>query len=992
MRFSTKNIVFAVIWYVVLIALGVALIIGNNLAFSFSSIISQTLGHAESHLVQIPSDEVIDSEYFKSEFDSDEALHEAGLALCEEIESEGMTLLMNDGGLPLGEDQRVSLFGMTSTNPVFGGTGSGSIDTDIAVRPRAAFESVGYTVNPVLDEFNNRMDDTYRRTSAAIEGNSGVDYIVNECPVSEYTTEVINSFAEYSDAAIVFIGRSGGEGSDLSQVNSESGEEGYLAISQNERDMLELANNNFDTVIVIINSSNSMELEWLNDYSHIEAALWVGSVGTTGFTAVAKAFTGEYNPSGRLVDTYAADSHSAPASVYFGDVSDTNAEELSVLSEPSFGSTQWTGRNYIVYQEGIYIGYRYYETRYEDTVLNQGNASSAAGVYASSGNWNYEDEVTYPFGYGLSYTTFEYSNYSVEKDGDQYVVTVTVTNTGDVAGKETVQVYMQSPYTEYDQENGIEKASVELVGFTKTDVIRPDDSVTVTINVDENELRTYDAYGAGTYIQDGGTYYFATGKNAHDALNNILAAKGYDTTDGMDYDGTADLAYAFDLEQDLEKFSHDKDTDTEIVNQFEGTEISAYYDNIEYLSRSDWEGTYPEAVVLTATDELMADLRLTAADFIEAVDESEYEMPTMGADNGIVAISLRGADYDDEIWDQLLDQMTAEEMLTMVALGGYQTQAVESIAYPGTVDRDGPQGISGTLVSGASGMAYTSEVVIASTWNIELIERMGEMMGEDGLHIPRNDDGKGLVGWYAPAMNIHRTPFTGRSFEYFSEDGFLSGQMGAAEVRGARSKGMITYIKHFAINDQDTNRKGLATFAPEQAVRELYLTPFEISVKEGGSNAVMTSHNRFGAIWAAGSENLNVNVLRNEWGFVGHIVTDYVGTPVYQNTAQAVIAGNDMMLATNSACYDSIALYRDNPYVMTKVREACHNILYSGINSAAMNGIDQNTRVERIMPLWQYWLITLDVVMAVVIVGGIVLVTYLNFFRKKKVKADTKNN
>ena len=306
--------------------------------------------------------------------------------------------------------------------------------------------------------------------------------------------------------------------------------------------------------------------------------------------------------------------------------------------------------------------------------------------------------------------------------------------------------------------------------------------------------------------------------------------------------------------------------------------------------------------------------------------------------------------------------------------------------------RDGPQGISGTLVSGASGMAYTSEVVIASTWNIELIERMGEMMGEDGLHIPRNDDGKGLVGWYAPAMNIHRTPFTGRSFEYFSEDGFLSGQMGAAEVRGARSKGMITYIKHFAINDQDTNRKGLATFAPEQAVRELYLTPFEISVKEGGSNAVMTSHNRFGAIWAAGSENLNVNVLRNEWGFVGHIVTDYVGTPVYQNMAQAVIAGNDMMLATNSACYDSIALYRDNPYVMTKVREACHNILYSGINSAAMNGIDQNTRVERIMPLWQYWLITLDVVMAVVIVGGIVLVTYLNFFRKKKVKADTKNN
>lgn len=987
MKIGIKNVIFAVIWYIVIIVLAVALSIGNVLAFTYSSIISQTLGHAESQLVQLPSDEVIDSEYYKSEFDSDEALHEAGLALCEEVESEGMTLLMNDGGLPLGENKRVSLFGMTSTNPVYGGTGSGSIDTSIAVDPKTAFESVGYTVNPVLDEFNNEMDDTYRRTSAAIEGNSGVDYVVNECPVSEYTPSVLSSFADYNDAAIIFIGRSGGEGSDLSQTNSESGEAGYLALSQNERDMVELATEYFDTIIVVINSSNSMELGWLEEYPQIKAALWVGSVGTTGFTAVAKAFTGEYNPSGRLVDTYAVDSHSAPASVNFGDFSYTNADELNDLSEPYFTSTQWTGKNYVVYQEGIYIGYRYYETRYEDTVLGQGSASSTAGVYASSGNWNYSEEVTYPFGYGLSYTTFEYSDYSVSRnrDGD-FEVTVTVTNTGNVAGKETVQIYMQSPYTDYDRENNIEKASIELVGFDKTDMLDPGDSQEVTVIVNDTELRTYDAYGAGTYIQDGGTYYFAVGYNAHDALNNVLAAKGYDTGDGMDYNGDETLAQSFELDQDLEIFSADEDTGTEITNQFEGAEIGAYYDDIVYLTRSDWEGTYPQTVVLTATDELMADLRLTAADFIAAVDESEYEMPTMGADNGLTAIMLRGADYDDEHWDDLLDQMTAAEMLTMVGLGGYQTQAVASIAYPGTVDRDGPQGISGTLVSGASGMAYTSEVVMAATWNTELIERVGEMIGEDGLHVPKNDDGKGLVGWYGPAMNIHRTPFTGRSFEYFSEDGFLSGQMGAVEVRGATSKGMMTYIKHFAVNDQDTNRKGLATFASEQSIREIYLTPFEISVKEGGSNAVMTSHNRLGAIWAAGSENLNVNVLRKEWGFVGHVVSDYVGTPVYQNTAQAVISGNDMMLATNSACYDSVALYEDNAYVMTKVREACHNILYSGVNSAAMNGIDQNTRVERITPLWQYWLITLDVVLGIVFVGGIALTTYLCFFRKKKDK------
>ena len=987
MKIGIKNIIVAIIWYVVIVALAIALIIGNSYAFAFSSIISQTLGHAESQLVQLPSDEVVDSEYYKSEFDSDDALHEAGLALCEEVESEGMTLLMNKGGLPLGKGMRVSLFGMTSTNPVYGGTGSGSIDTSIAVDPRAAFESVGYTVNPVLDEFNREKDDTYKRTSASIEGNSGVDYTVNECPVGEYTADVIDSFADYNDAAVVFIGRSGGEGSDLSQVNSESGEEGYLALSKNERDMVELASEHFDTLIVVINSSNSMELGWLEEYSDIKAALWVGSVGTTGFTAVAKAFTGDYNPSGRLVDTYAADSHSAPASVNFGDFSYTNADELDDLSEPYFFSTQWTGKNYVVYQEGIYIGYRYYETRYEDAVLGQGNASSAAGVYASAGDWNYAEEVTYPFGYGLSYTTFAYSDYSVSRNADgDFEVKVTVTNTGDVAGKETVQVYMQSPYTEYDREHNIEKASVELVGFDKTELLGAGDSQEMTIVVDETELRTYDAYGAGTYIRDGGTYYFAVGINAHDALNNVLAAKGYDTSDGMDYNGDEAFAASFDIEEDLEIYSADADTGTEIVNQFEGAEIGAYYDDIVYLTRSDWEGTYPETVVLTATAELMADLRLTAADFIGDVDESEYEMPVMGADNGLTAIMLRGADYEDEHWNDLLDQMTAEEMLTMVGLGGYQTQAVASIAYPGTVDRDGPQGISGTLVSGATGMAYTSEVVIAATWNVGLVERVGELIGEDGLHIPKNDEGKSLVGWYGPAMNIHRTPFTGRSFEYFSEDGFLSGMIGAAEVRGAVSKGMMTYIKHFAVNDQDTNRKGLATFAPEQAIREIYLTPFEYSVKVGGSNAVMTSHNRLGAIWAAGSENLNVNVLRDEWGFVGHIVSDYVGTPVYQNTAQAVIAGNDMMLATNTACYDSVALYEDNAYVMTKVREACHNILYTGINSAAMNGIDQNTRIERITPLWQYWLITLDVVMGIVFVGGIALTTYLCFFRKKKEK------
>lgn len=977
---KVKNVVFAVIWYVVIAVVAVALFIGNYFAQTYHSIISLTLQQAESKLEQVEGSEAVDSEYFKSSYTDEKKLREDGLALCEEIESEGMTLLENKGGLPLGKNQKVSLFGMCSANPVYGGTGSGSIDTSLAINPKAAFENAGYTVNETLWDFNvEKVNAGYKRTSASIEGNAGVEYKVNECPVSEYTTAVKNSFKDYSDAAIVFIGRSGGEGSDLSQTNTESGAGGYLALSPNEADLLSMIqeSSEFDTIIVVINSSNSMELGWLQDYSKIKAALWVGSVGTSGFNAVAKAFTGEYNPSGRLVDTYAADSHSAPASVNFGNFSYTNAEELDDLQEPYFMSTQWTGKNYVVYQEGIYVGYRYYETRYEDCVLSQGNAASTAGTYASAGNWNYAEEVTYPFGYGLSYTSFAYEDFSVERNADgDYEVTVKVTNTGSVAGKEVVQVYLQSPYTDYDKANGIEKAAIELCGFAKTDVLDPDESEVVTVTVDETELRTYDANNAKTYIQDAGTYYLAVGANAHDALNNVLAAKGKTTADGMTANGDKDLAHSFRLNQDLVKFSKDADTNNPITNQFENAELQAYYPDLKYLSRNDWNGTYPEAVVLTATEELKEDLRRTVEDVVEE-EEGSYTMPTTGKEGDLTLIMLKGAAYDDQHWEDLLDQMTVDEMLTLVSLGGYKTQAVPSVAYNGTIDKDGPQGISATLVGGSDFkcMAYTSEVVLAATWNEELVEEVGRMIGEDGIHA-------GVVGWYGPAMNTHRTPFTGRSFEYFSEDGFLAGRIGAAEVRGAKSMGMFTYIKHFAINDQDTNRKGLATFFSEQAAREIYLVPFEISVKEGGSNAVMTSHNRIGAIWAAGSANLNINVLRTEWGFVGHCVSDYVGTPVYQNTAQAVIAGNDMMLATNQKCKDSIEIYKDNAFVMTRVREACHNILYSAVNSAAMNGIDQNTRVVPVTPAWQYWLLTLNIVMGVVLVGGVVLTTYLNFFKK----------
>lgn len=1000
---NKKNIVCATLWYALIVVLAVALIVGNCIAMTFRSIISITLGHEESKLVQLETDEKVDSQYYKSKggyTDSDEGkakLREDGRDLCEEIESEGMVLLLNKNKtLPLGNNKKVSLFGMTSVNPVYGGTGSGSIDTSQAVSPVKAFENAGYTVNTVLSDFyssfikyNSRgsIDNSaskYVRTSASIEGNATVNYCVNECPQFEYTDAVKSSYKQHNDAAIVFIGRSGGEGSDLSMQNTENGDEGYLALSPVEKEMLDAIeeDNAFDKIIVVINSSNAMELGWLEDYSKIKAALWVGSVGTTGFEAVAGAFTGKYNPSGRLVDTYAADTHSAPSVANFGYIQYTNAEQtgLADLSEAYFGSRQYVGPNYVAYVEGIYVGYRYYETRYEDVVLGSGNANSTVGTFASNGNWNYQDEVTYPFGYGLSYTTFEYSDFKVTRSGDDFNVSLKVKNTGSVAGKEVVQIYFQSPYTDYDKSYGIEKSAIELCGFAKTNVLAAGETESVFVTVSGEELRTYDSKGAKTYILDGGVYYFTAGKNAHDALNNVLAAKGKTVSNGMTEDGNSSLVQSFNLKQDLKKFSVDKDTEAKIENQFDSADLNYYYPDLKYLTRSNWSGTYPTSTLeLAATDRLVTEIKKTVTEYVAETDKSGYTMPTMGANNGLTLVTLRGADYNDEYWDKLLDQLTFEEMVNLVGNGGYKTAEVASVAYGGTVDKDGPQGISATLVSTAGSykcMAYTSEVVLASTFNVELVERMGEMVGEDGLMA-------GIVGWYGPAMNTHRNAFVGRSFEYFSEDGFLAGKIAAAEVRGARSMGMFTYCKHFALNDQDTNRKGLSTFANEQAIREIYLTPFEYSVKEGGSNAIMTSHNRIGAKWAASHEGLNINVLRNEWGFKGHVVTDYAGTPGFQNSVLAVTARN-FMLSTNAKNRTQFDDYKDDPYIVSMMRETCHDILYSGVNSAAMNGIDQNTIVVKITPTWIYWLITLDVVMGIILLASAGLVTWLNFLKQPK--------
>ena len=535
-----------------------------------------------------------------------------------------------------------------------------------------------------------------------------------------------------------------------------------------------------------------MELNELDDLG-VDACLWVGAGGQKGINAIPKMIKGDLVPSGRLVDTYAVDALSAPAMKNFGDYTFTNA----------------TSRNtskYLNYSEGIYIGYKYYETRYEDKVLNQGNA----------GDYDYKKEVQFPFGYGLSYTNFEYSNFNVKENADTFDFRVTVKNTGGLASKDVVEIYMQSPYTDYDKTNNVEKSAIELVGFEKTDIIEPNKSETLTVSVKKSEMASYDYKKAQTYIVDSGTYYFALGDSAHDALNNILAKKGKNTSDGMDYDGNQSFVYTYE-QKDFDSTTYATSLSGGAVNnKLSFADLTNYDKGEKYLTGSNWVDSFPKTYEVEdgsrkaqASNELLSDLQVpTITD-----NESNYTMPDFNLISGngeLSLVNLNGRSYDDPYWEVLLNQMSKEDMYNLVRVGGYQTGAIASIGKPGTIDKDGSAGISSTLVGGKGAFGYPVESIVSSTWNKAIAKRMGELVGEDGIYTKTS-------GWYAPSMNIHRTQFSGRNFEYFSEDGYLSGQFGAAMVEGAESKGLYCYIKHFAFNDQETNRGGVATFMNEQA-------------------------------------------------------------------------------------------------------------------------------------------------------------------------------
>ncbi len=863
---------------------------------------------------------------------SDESIEEA-YAYNSEIAGEGMTLLENNGTLPLASGTKVNLFGWSSTNPVYGGVGSGALNTQYATTSLIdAFKQSGFEINEELVSFYT--DYCAARPSV---GMWSQDWTLPEPNVDEYSDDLMANAKAFSDVAVVTISRPGGENADLpwdmaavvdgswQEREANTGNtyftgtyddslntgndwdkgDHYLELSNREEEMLEMVCKNFDKVVVIVNTNNAMELGFLKEYD-VDAAIYAPCPGQNGFAAVAEVLNGNINPSGKTVDTWVYDLKNTPSFNNFGQFHYTNMDEYAYTSESWFTGKETTAiPMFVNYVEGIYVGYKYYETA------------------AAEGFINYDEHVIYPFGYGLSYTTFtqEMSNFA-ENDG---VITfdVTVTNTGSVAGKEVVEVYYNPPY----YNGGIEKASANLVTFAKTNVIEPGASEVVSMSFSVEDMASYDEYTNETYVLEHGDYVISVNADSHTVL------------DSHTYTVDSDIVYK-------DGRSTDK---TAATNQFEEAQ-----GDVTYLSRADQFANYAEATAAPTSYALSAEAK---ANFINnaTYDPTEHNnvddvMPTQGAKGDLQLVDLRGLDYDDPKWEELLNQLTVSEMEDLIALGGYQTAPVDSIGKVNTYDCDGPASINNNF-TGQGSIGFCGAVMLGSTWNTECTYKFGTSIG-------RMADELETSGWYAPAMNNHRSAFSGRNFEYYSEDGVLAGYMSAAAIKGAEEHGVYAYIKHFALNDQETGRNTmLCTWSTEQAIREIYLRPFEIAVKEGGADAVMSSFNYIGTTWAGGNNALLNKVLRDEWGFVGMVLTDYFGVYGYMNADQAIRNGNDFCLVNYETGTNRLADKTSATSVIA-MRQASKNILYTVVNSRAYEEENLNPG----MPAWQILMIVVDVI------------------------------
>lgn len=930
---------------------------GNVIAGECAGQINSALGTATSKVVSTLAEGETEgyARYFESKYNSIAELKAAGEAKVREVEGEGIVLLKNDNNvLPLKEGSDVALVGVTILDPVYGGTGSGAVDANGAANYYDVMTQAGYNV------VDKELLDYYVEKEAKRNAHE-----IGEIKWSKVKKNNGDTIGNGEDVVFV-VGRVGGEGNDVTVTIDDTLDDDYLKLNENELSILEGLKELKDdgkirSITMIINSANPMSVGFLNDEAYgVDAALWVGSVGQTGIYAVGDVISGKTNPSGSLPDTWWVDNQLNPVQNNFGSYTYADANNFDL------GTNANKFNQYVVYQEGIYVGYKYTETRYEDVVMGTPNA----------GSFNYNSVVGYPFGFGLSYTSFSFSDMQVEKTGEgrqtSYDVSVKVTNTGAVAGKKTVQVYAQKPYTEYDKQNGIEKAAVELAGYGKTAILQPGESEVVKVNVPEYFLTSYDATGTGVYILDEGHYYLTVADNSHAAANNILAAKGMTTENGMTAAGDASLTYGMDYTFDAETYAASYGTGSEVKSLFADADVNRYEgsgdNSVVYYSRSNWAGTVTSGPVqLAMTAQIAADAKLDDSDLPDATG---MEFPTMGVSANLQLVNMMDYDYDDPQWDIFMDQLTYEQMAKLCANGLRMTINIDAIGKPLTVDHNGPSGVTQKYSVGENGYAvqtndpqkdikgtcYPCNGIIAATFNDELIREVGELIGEDAMWA-------GYAGLYGTGLNIHRSPYAGRVFEYYSEDGTLTGLVDAAETLGIQSKGVYVYNKHFVLNDQENNRAGIATWVNEQALRENYLRAFELPIVNADAKCVMTAFNRLGAQWAGAYTELLTDWLRGEAGMEGFAVTDMYDD-TYMVKANEVVAGNDIPDNYVGDDISQFAAYgpngtTPNAAVAQALRTSSKRVLYTVLHSRGMDGISSNTQIVSVTPWWQ---MTLNVV------------------------------
>lgn len=860
--------------------------------------------------------------------------------LAKDVQSEAVTLLKNDdSNLPL-SGKKVNVFGWGSTNPVYGGTGSGSMSKQYkTVSLLDGMKQAGLKTNTEL----SKLYTDYRKDRPEV-GMFAQDWTLPEVPAKQYSDKLVSDAKDFSDEAVVVLTRVGGEGADLPtdmkakgityKNNSKDYDdfqkgESFLQLSKTERDMIDLVTSNFKKVTLVYNGANTFQFDFLNDYPQIQSVVWCPPAGQTGFSALGEVLAGETNPSGKTSDTFLKDLTKSVSYNNFGKFEYTNMADKAAKYKGFTGDDVTAIPGFVNYSEGIYVGYKFYETASDEGLIN------------------YDDTVAFPFGYGLSYTSFDQKLDSVKYKGGKVTVTATVTNTGDKAGKDVVEAYYNPPYTD----GGIEKASKNLAGFEKTKELQPGESQKVTVKFDDDDMASYDYKGAKAYVLEKGDYDISIQSDSH----HVIDHKAITVKDTVTYDSDSN--------------THNGDK-TVATNQFD--DVAG---DVTYLSRADHFANYKEATAAPTNFKMSDKAKETFYNNSnydpKKFDKDSDKMPTTGAKNGLKLSDMYGKDYDDADWDKLLDQLTFDDMDNLIANGGYGTPAVKSVGKIQLTDADGPASLNNNF-TGVGSIGFPASTAFACTWNRDLAKQFGEMIGDmaHDMHV---------AGWYAPAMNIHRSAFSGRTFEYFSEDSLLSGAMASNEIAGAKSKGVYSFMKHFALNDQETNRTNMVcTWANEQSIRETYLKPFEMSVKEGGAQAVMSSFNYIGYTYAGASSNLLQTVLRGEWGFKGFVLTDYFGGYGYQNADQEVRAGNDSMLATTKITNH----ITDKSATSVKaMRQAAHNILYTAANSWQY----ANGEPKVATPIWKTAMYVAWGVTAVLVIGLeiVAIKRYLN--RKKAV-------